>query len=101
MPTVSPSEGDADDTLFEAGCEAGPVDVGGAVDADAVSCDVSAMVALWLDDNMLPVAKLKPLTGIPKTVACEGITTVAVNASSSPCWLKYVNVWPLLTVDMH
>jgi len=98
--------------LFEDGCEAAPVDVVRVVDAGAllcdmpcdvacdVACDVTAVFVLWLDD-ILSVTKLKPLTGIPKIVAVVVITTVALNASGSPCLLKNVMVWPPLMVDKH
>lgn len=107
IPTVSPSGGDVDGALLEACWEADPVDVGEALVADtiAVPCDVIVIVALGPSDillvDMVYVAKLKPLTGIPKTVAAELITTVAVNALDWAWLLRYVKVWPLLTVDIH
>jgi len=121
IPTVFPSEGDAEDALFEDCCKTPPVDVGEVVDVDMMPGDVTGVVALWLDDAvvvvswlddavvvvvwlddmLLLVTKLKPLTGIAKIVADAVITTVAVNSSGSAWLLRNVIVWPLLTVDIH
>lgn len=69
---------------LEDDCEAAPEDAGSAVDLGAVPGNVSVAAVLWLD-NMLAVAKLKPLTGMANIEAVEVITTVAVNASGCAC----------------
>jgi hypothetical protein len=64
------------------------------VDVGAAPGDVnaaSAVVELLLE-GVSVVAKLKPLTGMPKTVADAVITTVAVKASGSPCELRNAKV---------
>lgn len=96
IPMVSPSGGDVDGVLLEACWEANPIDVGVALVPGTISvpCDVIVIVCpgdILLVD-MVCAAKLKPFTGIPKTVAAELITTVAVNALDWAWLLRYAKV---------